>query len=125
MGRDIFLVGIGGFAGSVARYLVYLIFAGQNASAFPYATFSVNILGCFLIGAVFGLGERNDLLTPELRLLLATGFCGGFTTFSAYSIESVGLMQRGEFGFAAAYIVLSVVAGVAATFGAIALLRAL
>ena len=124
MGRDILLVGLGGFAGSIARYLVSVMFAAWTSSAFPFATLLVNILGCFLIGMIVVLADRAQLISPEFRLLLAAGFCGGFTTFSAFSIESIGLFEKGEFVYVSVYIVLSVIFGLFATFLGITLARA-
>ncbi len=89
MDRSIFLVGIGGFVGSVLRYLVSVAFANWLGSPFPYATFAVNIAGCFVMGILFGLSERAGVLSPEMRALLMAGFCGGFTTFSAFWAGSV------------------------------------
>ena len=125
MGRDILLVGVGGFAGSVARYLVSVLVASQAALVFPLATFLVNVFGCFLIGVLFQTAERGQMLSTELKLLLMTGFCGGFTTFSAFSVENVQLMQKGEFVFAAGNIILSIAVGIAATWFGIALARGL
>ena len=124
MGRDILLVGLGGFAGSVARYLVSVIVASQTAFVFPLATFLVNVVGCFFIGILFQTAERGEILSTELRLLLMTGFCGGFTTFSAFSVENVQLLQKGEFAFAAGNIILSIAVGIAATWFGITLVRA-
>lgn len=123
MDRSIFLVGIGGFVGSVLRYLVSLAFAGWLGSPFPFATFAVNIMGCFLMGLLYGVSERAGVLGPEMRALLMAGLCGGFTTFSAFSVESVALLESRHFFELAAYIGLSVILGVAATYAAIALVR--
>jgi CrcB protein len=123
MDRSIFLVGIGGFAGSVLRYLVSRAFAGWLGSPFPLATFAVNMLGCFAMGILFGLSERTGVLSPEWRALLMTGFCGGFTTFSAFSVENVALLQSGHFREALLYTGLSVVLGIAATYAGIVIVR--
>jgi CrcB protein len=125
MDRSILLVGIGGFVGSVARYLVAVLFAGQISSVFPFATLTVNVVGCFVIGILFGLSDRGNLLSPEWRMLLTTGFCGGFTTFSTFSYESLRLMQDGEYLYLAAYVLISVVVGLAATFVGITLIRSI
>jgi CrcB protein len=124
MGHDILLVGLGGFAGSVARYLVSVIVASQTAFVFPLATFLVNVIGCLLIGVFFQMADRGDAITPEFRLLLMTGFCGGFTTFSAFSVENIQLLQKGEFVFAAGNILLSIAVGLAATWFGVVLARA-
>lgn len=125
MDRSILLVGVGGFVGSVARYLVAILFSSQISSVFPFATLTVNILGCFLIGILFALSDRGNVLSPEWRILLATGFCGGFTTFSTFSYESLRLMQDGEYLYLAAYVFISVFVGLTATYLGIALVRSI
>ena len=125
MDRSILLVGIGGFVGSIARYLVAVFFAGQLSSAFPFATFAVNVVGCFLIGILFALSDRGNILTPEWRIFLTTGFCGGFTTFSTFSYESIRLLQDGEFLYLAFNVLFSVVAGIAATYLGILLIKSI
>jgi CrcB protein len=125
MDRSILLVGVGGFVGSVARYLVAILFSSQVSSVFPFATLTVNIVGCFLIGILFALSDRGNVLSPEWRILLTTGFCGGFTTFSTFSYESLRLMQDGEYLYLAAYVFVSVFVGLAATYVAITLVRSI
>jgi CrcB protein len=123
MDRSLLLVGLGGFIGSAARYLVAVVLSGYVSSSFPLATFIVNISGCFLIGVLFALSERGDVLTPEWRIFLTTGFCGGFTTFSTFSYESLRLMQEGELFYLGLNVVLSVVMGFAATYFGILLVK--
>lgn len=125
MDRNIFLVGLGGLIGSIARYLVAVLFAGQFTSSLPLATFTVNIVGCFAIGILFALSDRGNILSPEWRVFLTTGFCGGFTTFSTFSYESIKLIQDGEFLFLALYVALSVIIGFAATYLGIVLVRSI
>lgn len=125
MDRSIFLVGIGGFLGSVARYLVAVIFAGYLPSTFPFATLTVNIVGCFLIGVLFALSDRGNILSPEWRIFLTTGFCGGFTTFSTFSYENLRLMQDGEFLYLGLNVLISVVVCFAATYLGILLIKAI
>lgn len=125
MGRDILLVGIGGLFGSVLRYLVSIIASTYLTSPFPYATFAVNVTGCFLIGVIFAVSDRGQLISPEWRILLTTGFCGGFTTFSTFSFESVKLLQDGEFMYSFANAAFSIVFGLAATWFAIVLVRSI
>lgn len=115
MNRYVILVGIGGLLGSIARYLSASIIAKTIPSAFPYGTFAVNVAGCFLVGIVFGLSERFDWL-PEWRLFLATGFCGGFTTFSAFALENILLLQNKDYLTFALYAVSSFALGLAATY---------
>src|SRR5262252_8693196 len=123
MDRSILLVGIGGFVGSVSRYLVAVLFAAQVSSVFPFATLIVNVVGCFIIGILFALSDRGNILSPEWRILLTTGFCGGFTTFSTFSYESIRLIQDGELFYLGLYVVLSVVIGFGATYLGILLVR--
>jgi len=123
MDRTLILVGIGGLFGSVLRYLVAVFFVRQADSPFPYGTFAVNLAGCFIIGVVFALSEKGDLISPEWRILLTTGFCGGFTTFSAFSYESIRMIQDGEILFVSAYIAGSVIIGLAATYLGMLLVR--
>ncbi len=123
--RAILLVGVGGLIGSILRYLAAVVFSGHTSTGFPLATFTVNLLGCFLIGVIFALSERGDVLSPEWRIFLATGFCGGFTTFSSFSYESIRLMQDGQFLYLGLNVVLSVVLGFAATYLGMILVKAL
>ena len=116
MDRTILFVGIGGFIGSILRYLVSLVFARLDIANFPLATLSVNILGCFVIGLVLGLTERGSFAAGEVRSFVVVGILGGFTTFSAFSYETIRLLQEGAFGPAAGNILLNVVLGLAATY---------
>lgn len=118
------LIGAGSCIGGVSRYLMARMIQDRFFSAFPYGTLGVNILGCFLIGLVFGLSERAHL-PAEWRLFLATGFCGGFTTFSAFSNETLGLLRDGQWWSASVYILGSVVLGLVATFAGVALTKLL
>lgn len=114
--KIILLVGSGGFIGSVARYLGGKLISETHISSFPLGTLSVNIIGCFLIGLFYGLSERGNLANEEWRLFLAVGLCGGFTTFSSFSIENMTLLREGAFGYFLIYTGLSVFLGLAATF---------
>lgn len=114
------LVAAGGAAGCMLRYATGLLVAPQTiAWRFPIATFTVNVLGCLIAGVLIGLGENRAFLTPDLRVLLFTGFLGGFTTFSAFGVETVGLLEKGELLVAMGYVVLSVLCGVAALWAAV------
>jgi CrcB protein len=113
--KIILAIGAGSFIGGISRYLVSQVIQSKFFTTFPFGTFGVNLLGCFFIGLVFGLAERGAL-TQEWRLFLATGILGGFTTFSAFSNETVGMLRDGQFFHAAAYVSASVVLGLAATF---------
>lgn len=116
MDRNLILVGVGGFLGSVFRYLVTILLARQFTTSFPLGTLTVNIVGCFLIGILFALSEKGNLLTPEWRIFLTTGFCGGFTTFSTFSYESIRLLQDGEILYLSLNVIVSVVIGFASTY---------
>ncbi len=116
MNKILLLVGCGGFLGSVGRFLCQQAALKYWPLGFPFGTFFVNIVGSFMIGVIYGLSERGGWLTPEWRFFLATGFCGGFTTFSAFSFESLVLMREGNFLNAGFFIVLSVVFSLVAVF---------
>lgn len=116
MSRILFLIGTGGLIGSIVRYLVASYFTKVFPSAFPYGTFVVNIIGCLIIGVVFGLSERFSWLTPEWRFFLATGICGGFTTFSSFAYENIKLIQEGNFLVFAGYSIASFALGLLAVF---------
>ena len=108
-------VGLGGFIGSVARHAVAVWLAPADAARFPWATFGVNCVGCLCIGLLAGLLARAP--APEAaRWFLVTGVLGGFTTFSAFGLESFTLLRRGEVGIALLYILGSVLVGVAAVW---------
>jgi fluoride exporter len=115
-------IGTGSFIGGASRYLLSLFIQTRFPSSFPFGTFSVNLIGCFLIGLVFGLSEKGNV-SPEWRLFLATGILGGFTTFSAFSLESINLMRSGQLSYAFAYIASSILLGLVATFTGIYLIK--
>lgn len=115
--RGIILVALGGAAGSIARYKLSGWVLHHTVSwRFPVGTFLVNTLGCLIVGVLAGLAARRDLLTPDARLLLFTGLLGGFTTFSAFGLETFYLLKRGELAVAAANVAFSVAAGLAAVW---------
>ena len=100
--------------GGVLRYFIQKYFVDMGYVTFPAGTFTVNILGCFLIGLFNALAEKNNLLSPEWRLALTTGFCGGFTTFSTFANENMNLLRNGDYFYFSLYIILSVVIGIGA-----------
>lgn len=114
---------MGGGIGSVCRYLAGLSITRQFTTAFPAGTFIVNITGCFLIGLLYGVANRHAWLTVEWRLFLITGICGGYTTFSSFSYESISLIRQGNYAYFLLYVILSVVLGLLATVGGAALVR--
>lgn len=111
--KNILLVGAGGFIGSILRYSVWL---ATKPTGFPLNTLLVNIAGSFFIGLLMGMGLRNEQLGAQWKLFLATGICGGFTTFSAFSLENMGLLQQGRYAAALLYISASILLGIGATF---------
>jgi len=116
MVRSLLLVGFGGFIGTVLRYLTSLFFQVNTYSIFPWGTFSVNILGSLLIGIFYGLSERVGVLSPEMRLFLSVGICGGFTTFSSLTNDAFILMQDKEWLKLSLYTSLSFFLGLLAVF---------
>jgi fluoride exporter len=111
MYRILFYVGAGSFVGGIARYLSQQFVQKHFPSSIPLSTLSVNILGSFLIGIVYALAEKSKIISPEMRILLATGFCGGFTTFSAFTYENIRLLEDGEFYYTAFYVLISIALG--------------
>jgi CrcB protein len=112
--QHILLVGLGGCLGSIARYKLGGLILHQTAHwRFPLGTFLVNVLGCFGAGVLAGLIERQGWFSPDTRIFLFAGVMGGFTTFSAFGVETVFLLRRGEIAVALAYVALSVLCGVA------------
>lgn len=122
MNRNIVIVGIGGFLGTVARYLV-AVSISKTLHPFPLATFVINVVGCLVIGVIYGVADRSAVLSPEWRLFLATGFCGGFTTFSSFAYENVNLLQLGQYSIFALYTVGSIAAGLLAAGAGVLLSR--
>jgi fluoride exporter len=114
--RLFLLVGLGGFLGSSSRYLIQKYLSVSFPTAFPISTLLINLVGCFLIGILFGISNKYDVMSAEVRLFLTTGFCGGFTTFSTFSNESLQLLKDGNFTYFFTYIILSVVVGIFLTF---------
>ncbi|MHB1920857.1 MAG: fluoride efflux transporter CrcB [Chitinophagaceae bacterium] len=125
MTRNIILVAIGSGIGGIFRYLTQQFVQNHYPSSFPFGTLLVNILGCFAIGMVYALGDKGNLLTPETRLFLATGICGGFTTYSSFAYENIRLLQDGEFFYTGLYVGISVIIGFTALYLGILLIKIL
>lgn len=123
MMRAILFVAAGGGAGSVLRYLTSVLTARFFHGQFPMATFITNAIGCLLIGLLMGFFIKNNLRDSEMKWLLVTGFCGGYTTFSAFAFENVSLFQSQQYGTALLYIMASVVIGLAAVWCGLTLTR--
>ena len=110
-------VGLGGLLGSLARYrLGGLVLHHTAGWRFPVSTFTVNLLGCALVGVLAGIAEHRHGLSPAVRLFLITGFCGGFTNFSAFGLETMYLLRRHQAPWALANVVASVAAGLLAVW---------
>ena len=116
MFNNILLVGLGGAAGSILRYLCQKWVNESYHHNFPLATFLVNIAGCLFIGIFYGLGEKGNVLSPQARLLLITGLCGGFTTFSTFAFENVSLLRIGDNFYFLLYALGSLVLGTVAVY---------
>jgi fluoride exporter len=113
--KGILLVALGGAIGSVARFKMSGYILHHTIDwRFPAGTFAVNVIGCLVAGVLAGLAEKHEFFTADTRLLLFTGLLGGFTTFSAFGLETMFLLKRGEVLIAGANIALSVAAGLAA-----------
>lgn len=108
------LVGAGSFIGGICRYLLSLFIQSKSGTPFPYGTLVVNLTGCLIIGCLYGISEKWPL-SSEAKLLLVTGILGGFTTFSAFSAESVFLIKDGRFVSSLLYILVSVIGGLSLT----------
>jgi CrcB protein len=122
--KAILLVGVGGFIGAVVRYkLSGLILHHTTTWKFPAATFCVNTCGCLLAGILMALAVKQEFFSPNTRLLLFTGILGGFTTFSAFGIETMYLLQRHEIFWAGIYVTLTVFVGVLALWLGMATVR--
>ncbi|MDD7456804.1 MAG: fluoride efflux transporter CrcB [Bacteroidales bacterium] len=112
MVKNILLVALGGAVGSACRYLVTRV---VDITAFPIATLAVNLLGCLLVGFLVGIMDRN-FMPQEFKLLLISGFCGGFTTFSTFANESFAMMKAGDLLLSGLYIGVSVIFGILAVW---------
>jgi CrcB protein len=121
--KTILLIGLGGGIGSIMRYLTSMLVAKQVSSVFPWATFVVNIIGCLVAGIILGVLERQQVLNSDLKFLLITGFCGGYTTFSAFSVENIQLLQSGHSLIALLYISISILLGVMAVWVGMTLIK--
>lgn len=114
-----------GVLGVVARYGVGLTVSAYFASEFPWATFGINIIGSFLIGVIYVTAAERSMLSPELKVGLMVGLLGGFTTFSAYCLETFRMVEEGRYFYAALYWVSSPVCGVGAAFAGAFIMRKL
>jgi fluoride exporter len=121
--KNFLIVFAGSGFGGALRYAVQYWMGTKAIGNFPAGTFMVNIIGCFCIGFVYSLAGKVQWLSPEWRLAAATGFCGGFTTFSAFAMENVTLLRNGSYGAFLIYIALSILLGIAAVYAGIYILK--
>jgi CrcB protein len=120
--KQLLLVFIGGGFGSVLRYVIGK-FLNNSETGIPYGTFVANILGSLLIGIILGYAAKNEALTENHTLILATGFCGGFTTFSTFAYENHVFLKSGDFTSFAFYTIASFVVGFLAVFAGMYLIK--
>lgn len=113
--RLLLIIGTGSFIGGICRCLLGHLVQSKVGEGFPVGTLVINLLGCFVIGCMFGLSERTNI-SLELRLFVMTGLCGGFTTFSAFGLETLNLLRLGQTTYALSYVAASVLLGLLATF---------
>ena len=114
--KNILLIGLGGFVGSIARFLVSRLNNRVEWLSIPLGTLVVNVVGSLLIGFLIGISEKSPILTVELRMFLMVGLCGGFTTFSSFTGENLMLMRNGQFLPLFLYTGLSILLGFAAVY---------
>ncbi|MEK6476836.1 fluoride efflux transporter CrcB [Catalinimonas sp. 4WD22] len=119
---NLLLVGIGGFLGSALRFLISVMINRQVSTHFPFGTFTVNIVGSLLIGVLYGLWAREFVDDSTSRIWIS-GFCGGFTTFSTFSYDSLTLINHGQYLTFIIYAAASVILGLAAVFAGMSLVR--
>lgn len=114
--KTLLCIGAGSFLGGISRYLLTRAVSAGNFSHLPLGTMAVNVLGCLLIGLLYGWFEKENVLSPEWRLFLTVGFCGGFTTFSTFMYENYALCLSEKFWSFAGYSVLSFALGLVAVW---------
>ncbi|HKK58044.1 MAG TPA: fluoride efflux transporter CrcB [Salinivirga sp.] len=119
----IIIIGFGGFLGTISRFLLQKVIQEQATSSFPWGTLIVNILGSFIIGVVFALSVRHNYLSPVWRNFLAIGFCGGFTTFSSFSLDNYQLLAHNQILFTILYTATSVISGLLFLYSGILAVR--
>jgi CrcB protein len=123
MWKTIIYVAIGSAIGGVARFLMQQFIQKRVESTFPYGTLYVNLLACFMIGVIVGLADKGNILSPQGRIFLAAGICGGFSTFSSFISENNSMLRDGELLNTFIYIAVSVIVGLIATTLGILLIK--
>jgi CrcB protein len=123
--KTILIVGTGGFIGTVLRFLVSRYFQENTFSLFPWGTFTVNIVGSLLIGIIYGISERGNLLSADVRIFLTVGICGGFTTFSSLTNDAFILLQEKEWLKLSLYASMSFFVGLLAVYAGRTIIKGL
>jgi CrcB protein len=118
--RIVLAIAIGGAVGSVARYALNVAIQGRFAEPFPLGIMIINVTGSLLLGFLMRLSLETTAMTPAIRILLTTGFCGGFTTFSTFSYDALALFETGAFRWAWVYIIGSVALSITASIAGVA-----
>lgn len=121
--KSLFLIGVGSFIGGVSRFALSRYVQSVTQTQFPWGTWIVNISGCFIIGILFGLSMKDNLLSNPWKLFLITGICGGYTTFSSFSLENLELIRAGYIGQFLVYSGSSVLVGLLATLAGFLTIR--
>lgn len=121
--KPLLVIGLGSAIGGISRYLAQVYIGKYTTLTFPVGTLVVNITGCFLIGILFGLSAKYAWMTLEWRLFLITGICGGYTTFSSFSLESITLLRQGTYLYFILYVFGSLTVGLLATVAGTAVTR--
>ena len=114
--KQVLIIGLGGFIGSIARYFLSKLNLQFDFQSVPIGTLSVNVLGSFIIGFLTGISEKSEILSTEWRLFLMVGLCGGFTTFSSFTSENLMLMHNGLFFSIFLYTGMSILFGFLAVY---------
>ena len=122
--RLLISIGIGSFIGGISRYAIVGYVQSKLSSTLPYGTLFVNIFACFLIGILYGVSERMTI-SDEWKLIIATGLLGGFSTFSAFSIENIQMLRQGQILWALTYILGSVVLGLLCTWIGLSIVKSI
>ena len=114
--KNLFYIFIGGGLGSTIRYAISYFFAKNSGNQFPWATFIANAIGCLIIGLILGYFQKNNIQNDTLKLFVTVGFCGGFTTFSALSLENFQFIQNQHYNLAITYTITSLLVGIVAVY---------
>ncbi len=116
MFKTLLFIGLGGFIGSTSRFIISKFVQGAVFTSFPLGTFVVNILGCYILGFIYSIMERGEFISSDLRLFLTVGICGGFTTFSTFTVENAALLRDGNYLQFSIYAAGSLFAGLLALY---------